>query len=146
MPPRFRFGNCEIWIPLSLSRNTFITGFGITPNELWTVGHLKSGVSPQAAEADLEVIAKGLETVYPTFFRPHFKLAINSLTDDSVGRFKSTLFALMVAVAMLLMIACSNVANLLLARATVREKEDRELPWARRASGSSGNCWSRVSS
>jgi len=123
MPPRFRFGNCEIWIPLSLSRNTFITGFGITPNELWTVGHLKSGVSPQAAEADLEVIAKGLETAYPTFFRPHFKLAINSLTDDSVGRFKSTLFALMVAVAMLLMIACSNVANLLLARATVREKE-----------------------
>ncbi len=68
MPPRFRFGNCEIWIPLSLSRNTFITGFGITPNELWTVGHLKSGVSPQAAEADLEVIAKGLETAYPPFF------------------------------------------------------------------------------
>ena len=45
------------------------------------------------------------------------------MQDYSVGRFKPTLFALMGAVAMLLMIACGNVANLLLAQATVREKE-----------------------
>jgi ABC-type antimicrobial peptide transport system permease subunit len=50
-------------------------------------------------------------------------MGVNTLQDYSVGRFKATLFALMGAGAMLLMIACGNVANLLLAQATVREKE-----------------------
>jgi putative ABC transport system permease protein len=66
---------------------------------------------------------------------------VNTLQDYSVGRFKPTLFALMGAVAMLLMIACGNVANLLLAQATVREKEI-----AIRASlGASRNKLARVS-
>jgi len=66
---------------------------------------------------------KGLEKTYPAWFRTNYRLVINSLTDESVGHFKVTLFAMMAGVSMLLFIACSNVANLLLARATVREKE-----------------------
>jgi putative ABC transport system permease protein len=124
MPPRFQFGDCEAWMLLSLTRDTIIPGSGIEPNEVWTVGHLKPGISPQTAAADLEIIGKRLENTYPLYFPPQFKLVINAFNGDSVWYFfKLTLFALMAAAMMLLLIACSNVANLLLARATTREKE-----------------------
>jgi hypothetical protein len=71
MPPRFHFGGCDIWIPLSLNRDTFIPGFGIVPNELWMLGHLKRGVSAQTAESDLQVIAKQREREDPAFFGPN---------------------------------------------------------------------------
>src|SRR6266481_3660914 len=123
MPPRFRFGDCEIWMQLELNRSTFITGFGVQPNEVWTIGRLKRGVSLQAAAAELGVVAKRYEKAYPAWFRVDYKIVVKSLKDEAVGRFKTTVFALMGAVSMLLLIACSNVANLLLTHATVREKE-----------------------
>ena len=123
MPSRFRFGGCEVWIPTDLNRSSFISGFGVQPNELLTVGRLKRNVSLQAASADLGEIAKLSEKDYPAWFRANYRIVVNSLRDDSVGHFKATLFAMVAAVFILLLIACSNVANLLFARATVREKE-----------------------
>jgi putative ABC transport system permease protein len=123
MPPRFRFGGCEVWIPTNLNKSSFITGFGLQPNELLTIGRLKRGVSLQAASDDLGAIAKLSEKDYPAWFRANYSILVNSLRDESVGHFKATLFAMLAAVFILLLIGCSNVANLLLARATVREKE-----------------------
>jgi predicted permease len=123
MPPRFRFGGCEVWIPTHLNRSSFISGFGVQPNELLTIGRLKRNVSLQAASADLGAIAKLSEKDYPAWFRSNYKIVVNSLRDESVGHFKATLLAMVAAVFILLLIGCSNVANLLLARATVREKE-----------------------
>jgi putative ABC transport system permease protein len=123
MPPRFRYGTCDVWMPLDIHRDTIIRGFGVQPNELRAVGRLKPGVSLQDAAADLEVIAKRFEKAYPAWFQPNFKMVVNFVRDESVGAFKGTLLAMLGAVSLLLLIACSNVANLLLTRASAREKE-----------------------
>jgi len=101
---------------------SFVPGAGIQSNEIWTVGHLKPGVSPETAAADPQVIATPFQKDDPIYFPPQFKIVVNTLNSQSVGRdFKVGLVALMAAVTVLLLIACSNIANLLLARATTRE-------------------------
>src|SRR6516164_9043895 len=128
MPPRFKIGfqngGGNLWLPLDITRDMYVPGAGIQSNEIWTVGHLKPGVTPESAAADLQIIASPFQTDDPIYFPPHFRIVVVTLNSYSVaGDFKLCLFALMGAVIILLLIACSNVANLLLARATTREKE-----------------------
>ena len=118
MPPRFLFGGEDFWLPMTLDR-----GDTLPFHRLWALSRLKPGVSLQAAASDLDVVAHRLSKAYPKDYPANFSIKTMTLADQVVGQFRVMLFALMGAVSMLLLIACSNVANLLLARATAREKE-----------------------
>jgi len=122
MPPRFGWGDADMWIPAKPSRAAAQSRNGF-PQFWFLLAHLKPGVSIRQAESDLTVVAKNLSTIYPKDYPKKFSIHIETLTDLVVGRFRTTLYIVLAAVALLLLIGCGNVANLLLARATTREKE-----------------------
>ncbi len=119
MPPRFTWFAGDFWIPITLSRSDP----DAKQQYFFLVGHLRPGVSRQQATAEVDAVAHRLATVYKDDYPKQFNVQITSLAESVVGSFRTTLFILMGAVGMLLLIACVNVANMLLARATAREKE-----------------------
>jgi len=122
MPPRFAWGNADVWIPEKPARASAASASAF-PRYWFFLGHLKPGLSIREAEADLDVVAHALSKTYPKDYPQRFNVKVESLADAVVGRFRSTLFIVLAAVGLLLLIGCGNVANLLLARATTREKE-----------------------
>ena len=124
MPPRFGWGDADMWIPKKPERASATTAVaGAFPQYWFLLGHLKPGVTMKEAESDFTVVANRLSKVYPKDYPKHFTVHLESLTNLVVGQFKTTLFIVLSAVGLLLLIGCGNVANLLLARATTREKE-----------------------
>lgn len=124
MPPRFGWFGADMWVPDRPSRTLDSKEFaGAFPRYWFLLGHLKPGVSKKQAEADLDVVANRLASIYPKEYPKHFSLQVQSLADGVVGRFRTTIFIVLAAVGLLLLIGCGNVANLLLARAVTRERE-----------------------
>ncbi|MGB7308363.1 MAG: ABC transporter permease [Candidatus Acidiferrales bacterium] len=124
MPPRFVLNGCDVWLPVYTGHADIDNNdTGNYPLYLMTSEHLKPGVSLRTAAAPVDVVVKRLASVYPDDFPKEFTVQLETVADYTVGDFKGMLFALMGAVLLLLLIACSNIANLLLARATAREKE-----------------------
>ncbi len=122
MPPRFGFGDSDVWIPMKPEHAAANDIYGF-PQHWFLMGHLKPGVSEKQAQVDLDIVTHQLATKYPKDYPKHFSVEIQSLTDLVVGQFRTTLYIMLAAVGLLLLIGCGNVANLLLARATGREKE-----------------------
>jgi putative ABC transport system permease protein len=123
MPPRFGWYEADVMFPDKPVRGARSVGPGFAVGYWFLLGHLKPGVTQQQAEADLAVVAGRLAKVYPKDYPAHFSVQVASLLDEVTGKFRSTLLTVMAAVALLLLIGCGNVANLMLARATARDKE-----------------------
>jgi putative ABC transport system permease protein len=90
---------------------------------LQLIGRLKPGVTPEQARAELNTILRDIKREHPTGYDPNSIIALMPLRDFVVGRVSAALWILLGSAAMVLLIACANVAHLSLARATARSKE-----------------------
>ena len=119
MPPRFEWNIADLWLPAELRRGEEAAPRGVRAFQ----AHLRPGVTVQQAEAQLGVIAARRAPEHPKDYPPGYRFQVIKVIDWVVRDFRGVLYTLFGAVSLLLVIACCNVANMLLARATSRERE-----------------------
>ena len=119
MPKRFTKLGADMWQPVTLSR----ADPALREQYFMFQARLKPGVTIPQATADLDVIGHRVVKTYERDYPKQFRVTAVGWVDNIVGQFSKTLYTLAGAVGLLLLIACSNVANMLLARGAAREKE-----------------------
>src|SRR5262245_57316947 len=121
LAPEMQFGGVELWVPLGDFVNRDLMNRA-NHNGLAALGRLGSGVTLDQARADMDSIAHALEVQYPD---SNAQQGINYLvlTEATVGAIRPALQILLVAVGFVLLIACANIANLMLGRASARARE-----------------------
>jgi predicted permease len=117
LPVRFTWMDVDAYTPMDMRPGTldFINVFY----------RIRAGVTQQQVTAEFQPILEQFRKQGPTYLYPDgpFKVIFQNVNEGILGKFANTLLALFGAVALLLLIACGNVANLLLARAAAREGE-----------------------
>jgi len=120
MPADFDFpGRTDVWTPLTMNTQNWQQRGG---HYLSGVGRLKDGATLAGAQADLNVIAARAEQQFPAS-NAGWDTTLRSLQEQMVGNVRPAMITLTAAVGFVLLIACVNLANLLLSRSTARRRE-----------------------
>jgi putative ABC transport system permease protein len=121
MPPGFDFPKgCGIWVPISTLGERGLNDRISHPYHV--LGRLRPGTNLSQAAAQIETIQERLAKIYPKT-NADWHVRAQPVLNEIVGNVKTSLFVLLGAVGFILLIACTNVVNVMLARASARKKE-----------------------